>query len=211
MRVDEQIHQRGIEEVLHFTTSNGMLGILSTAKLLAHSLLPEEKLLSHIMQMNCKDRSRDTEWHSYINLSISRLNGSFFDISQGWHRSEDIFWCVLSFSPEIMSHEGVLFSTTNNAYPKTERAPDGAGLDALFAPSIRQFPTKWVTRNKALAESHTTCHQAEVLYPKELSLDSLRKIYVQTVEHQDEVSALIALLRPELQLGIQVIVAPQLF
>lgn len=211
MHVDEQILQRGIEEVLHFTTSNGMLGILSTGRLLAHSLLPEEKLLSHILQINCKDRSRDTEWHSYINLSISRLNGSFFNISQGWHRTEDIYWCVLSFSPNIMEHQGVLFSTSNNAYPKTERAPDGAGLDALFAPSVRQFPTKWVYRNKTLPECHTTCHQAEVLYPQELSLVHLRKVYVSTVEHQDEVSALIALLRPEFQLEIQVIVAPQLF
>ena len=211
MRIEEKIQQRGIEEVLHFTTSNGMLGILSTAKLLAHSLLPKEKLLSHIIQMNCSDRSRDTEWHSYINLSVSRLNGSFFNISQGWHRSEDIFWCVLSFNPEIMSHEGVLFSTTNNAYPKTERAPDAAGLDALFAPSIRQFPTKWVSRTKALPDSYTTCHQAEVLYPNELSLIHLSKIYVQTVEHQDEVSALIDLLRPEFELSIQVLVAPQLF
>lgn len=205
------VKQRGIEEILHFTTSNGMLGIFSTAKLLAHSLLPEEKLLSHIMQINCKDRSRDTEWHSYINLSISRLNGSFFSISQGWHRSEDIFWCVLSFVPEIMSHDGVLFATSNNAYPKTERAPDWAGLEALFAPSVRQFPNKWVSRNKALSDAHTTCHQAEVLYPEELSLNFLRKIYVQTVEHQDEVSALLGLLRPEFQSQIQIIVAPQLF
>lgn len=211
MRIEEQIVQRGIEEILHFTTSNGMLGILSMGKLLAHSLLPKEQLLSHILQINCRDRSRDTEWHSYINLSISRVNGSFFDISQGWHRTEDIFWCILSFAPEIMTHKGVLFSTTNNAYPKTERAPDGAGLEALFVQSIRQFPTKWVSRNKTLLDSNTTCHQAEVLYPQELSLTHLRKIYVKTVEDQDEVSALFALLRSEFELGVQVIVAPHLF
>jgi len=211
MSVQDQIVRRKIDEVLHFTTSNGMLGILSTGRLLAHSLLPEEKLLAHILQINCKDRSRDREWHSYINLSLSRLNGSFFNISRGWHETEDIFWCILSFHSKLMTHPGVLFATTNNAYPKTERAPDEAGLEALFGPSIRQFSSKWISRSKSLPDNHTTCHQAEVLYPEELSLSYLQKIYVKTVEHQDEVSALIALLRPELETNVQVIVAPHLF
>lgn len=211
MSVSEIIAVRGISEVLHFTTSNGLLGILATGKLLAHSELPTEKRLSHILQINCRDRSRDSAWHGHINLSISRINGSFFTISQGWHATADVFWCILSFSSEIMSHEGVFFATTNNAYPMTKRASDADGLEALFAPRIHQFPTKWVCRNNSQIENFTTCHQAEVLYPKELPLQYLKAIYVKTHDHADEVSAQIGVLNSQLPPDFRLEVAPELF
>lgn len=210
--IAENFKKRGIAEVLHFTTSNGLLGILNTGKLLSHSELPKEEQLSHIMQINCPDRSRDKDWHGYVNLSISRINGSFFAISQNkWHAKDDIFWCILCFSPEIMSHEGVLFSTTNNAYDMTKRAPELGGFEALFAPQIRLFPTKWANRSKATLDSHTTCNQAEVLYPIAVPLDYLTKIYLSSHDHLHEVEAQMGLCVPELFGKFQLIVAPELF
>jgi hypothetical protein len=211
MSIAEQLALRGIQEVQHFTTSNGLVGILSTGRLLAHSLLPADKQLSHILQINCRDRSRDKDWHDYINLSISRVNGTFFSISQRWHATEDIFWCILGFSADIMTHGDVLFVTTNNAYEMAQRAPNVEGLKALFAPSIRQFPTKWATRSKAHPPNYTTCFQAEVLYPKELPLQYLRRIYVRTEAEYDEASAQVGLLNPQLPADFQIVVAPELF
>jgi hypothetical protein len=211
MSILEKANARKISDILHFSTSNGLLGILATGKLLAYSALPAEKRLSHILQFNCKDRRRDKEWHDYINLSISRINGSFFTISQGWHATEDIFWCILGFPAEILDHTGVIFATTNNAYPMTQRAPDESGFEALFARSIRQYPTKWVTRSGSLDDSYTTCHQAEVLYPKELSLQYLKNIYVKSHEHADEVMAQIGVLNTSLPGNFRLIVAPDLF
>jgi hypothetical protein len=210
--ISEAVEARGITEVLHFTTSNGLLGILNTGKLLSHSQLKNEEQLSHIMQINCPDRSRDRAWHGYVNLSISRINGSFFSISQNkWHAKDDIFWCILSFSPEIMTHEAVLFSTTNNAYDMTQRAPGLGGFESLFASQIRLFPTKWANRSKATSDSHTTCNQAEVLYPIAVPLEYLRTIYLSSHEHLHEVEAQMGLCVPELIGKFQLIVAPELF
>jgi hypothetical protein len=211
-KIDLAIAGRDITEILHFTTSNGLLGILSTGKLLAHSELPKESLLSHILQINCPDRSRDRDWHSYVNLSVSRVNGSFFSIArEKWHANKDIFWCILSFSPTICSHPGVLFTTTNNAYPMTERGPGLDGFEKLFSSPIRLFPTKWAHRSKASQDCHTTCHQAEVLYPIAVPIAYLQRIYVSSYEHLDEVTAQIGVCAPDATGLFDIVVAPELF
>lgn len=213
--IDQQIQiaaaTRNISEILHFTTSNGLLGILNTGKLLSHSALPMERQLSHILQINCPDRSRDSDWHGYANLSISRINGSFFSISNRWHAKDDVFWCILSFSPEIMTHPGVVFSTTNNAYELTQRDVGVAGFDALFAEKIRLFPTKWATRARSTSDAHTTCNQAEVLYPHAVPLEYLRKIYLNSHDHLHEVDAQMGVCAPHLIGKFELVVAPELF
>lgn len=208
----EIANERGITELLHFTTSNGFVGIIATGGLLSHSELPQESRLAHILQVNCKDRSRDADWHGYVNLSISRINGTFFSISSNrWHAAKDVYWCILSFSPRIMDHPGVLFSTTNNAYELTARAPGGDGLEALFAPKIRQFPTKWVYRSRETPVHHTTCHQAEVLYPKEVRLDYLQRVYFPTEDIADEAAAQLGFCAPSLKDRVELVVNPEKF
>lgn len=210
--ITQKIIERNISEILHFTTNNGLLGILATGSLLAHSELPSEKRLSHILQINCPDRSRDREWHSYVNLSIERINGSFFRIAKNkWHAHRDIFWCILSFSPEIMAHAGVMFSTTNNAYDFTERAPGEQGLEALFAPSVRLFQNKWATRSKASQSNLTTCNQAEVLYPRALPIQYLRRVYLSSDANLHEVQAQLGIFYPDIGENLELIVAPHLF
>jgi hypothetical protein len=59
-----------------------------------------------------------------VNLSISRINARLFNISaKNWHRALDGWWAVLSFDPLILTHDGVVFATTNNAYPGVIRRP----------------------------------------------------------------------------------------
>lgn len=213
MSVDlaDQVSSRGITEVMHFTTSNGLIGILSTGALLAHSHLSLERRLEHILQLNCPDRSRDKAWHNYVNLSVSRINGSFFNISKNrWHASKDIYWCILSFSPEIVTHPGVVFSTTNNAYPTTKRGIGTDGFESLFAQHIRVY-SKYSSRSKTTPTSHTTCHQAEVLYPDKVELRYLKKIYVGSVEILDEVTAQVNFLAPGSLDNFDIVVAPQHF
>lgn len=212
MKITNLIQERGIEEVLHFTTSNGLIGILTSGYLLAHSELPDEKNLTHITQLNCPDRSRDIDYHHYVNLSISRVNSSFFSIARNkWHATKDLYWCILSFGAEIMSHEGVLFSTTNNAYPYTERSLGGDGLDSLFASPIRQFATKWVQRSRATPDNFTTCSQAEVLYPRKVPIQYLNRVYVPSVEILSEAEAHLAFCVPHLVGKVELIVDSEQF
>jgi hypothetical protein len=176
MTVEEIIESRCIQEVLHFTTHLGLIGILDSKYVLSRQRLPEDKRLEYILKLNA-NRRLDTAWLDYVNL---------YDIaSEKWH--PQVRWRILSFDPIILTHEGVYFTTTNNIYPRVIRGRHGQGLDALFAPRVISRYNSVITRDPTTPDCCPTCVQAEVLYPQKLSTDYLRKIYVITGEEQDDV------------------------
>jgi hypothetical protein len=66
---------------------------------------------------------------------------NLFGISRGkWHSTMDGWWCLLSFSPEILLHPGVFFATTNNIYTSVQRKMGAQGLNDLFADRIQRWP-----------------------------------------------------------------------
>lgn len=173
------VKRRDISEVLHFTTHRGITGILAKQKILSRKRLPEDEYLEHVMLYNCHDRQRDSAWWDYINLSLSQVNDYLMAIAAGkWHVHRQGWWCIIALSPDILLHEGVYFATTNNAYPYVQRGTDLNAFEALFALSIRQFDNKVVYRSQAALPSYPTCPQAEVLYPKEMSLEHALHVYV---------------------------------
>lgn len=208
MSVDQIVRDRGITEALHFTTNKGCLGVLATQSLKATQRLGEDKTLEFILQINAQDRSRDKAWLDYVNLSISRINTHFFRASGYKHKDEDLWWCILSFSPEILGHSGVYFTTTNNMYSGVKRAVGADGLTALFAPSIVQWHSSIETRKADLPSNMTTCVQAEVLYPGEVSTEFLRAIYVAEDAHADEVAGQIGAVG---HCRVDIIVEPERF
>jgi len=92
----------------------------------------------------------------------------------------DGWWCILSFSPEILAHSDVVFCTTNNAYENVVRRGKGpSGLENLFAKTVVEYESGSVAvRNTSTPLNQPTSAQAEVLYPQELSLRYLQKVYV---------------------------------
>lgn len=199
MTVAETIRQRGISEVLHFTTNRGVIGTLAARALLSRHQLPQEKYLQYVLHVNAANRpesfhgfDKSQNWLDYVNLSISEINRRYFDVSLKWHKDLDIWWSILAFDPVIMTHEGVFFATTNNAYePLCLRQPGNAGLMQLFQDSV-QRKSGWTVNRRYRAAHLTTCEQAEVLYPQRVSLEFLRRIYVQEGEHQDQVRGWLA-------------------
>lgn len=214
MSVDRIVRERGITEVLHFTTNKGCLGVMATRALKARERLREEEVLEFILQVNAEDRSRDAEWHGYVNLSLSRINTHFFKTSGFKHREKDIWWCILSFSPAILGHAGVYFTTTNNMYSGVKRAVGADGLTALFGPKIHRYYLSKesrnvvVTRDVSLPRHLTTCEQAEALYPGEVSTEFLQAIYVSHEDHADEVAGQIGVVNHR---SVDIIVAPDKF
>ena len=90
--------ERGITEILHFTTNNGALGILATGFVLSRHRLAKEQYIEHIYTPNCPSRHKDSDWTNHVNLSISRVNGRMLGISSGrWHATQDLWWVVLAF------------------------------------------------------------------------------------------------------------------
>jgi hypothetical protein len=188
MTILDLANERGVSEILHFTTNKGLLGILYTRLLRSRERLAEDQRLEHILKLNSPTR-KDTEWLDYVNLSVSRINTWFFSCSGRRHANHDMWWAVLAFSPEILDYEGVFFATTNNIYTSVRRQQGEGGFQALFAPTITRWVGNVVVRPVSHPPYFTTCEQAEVLYPAEVSTEWLRRIYVRSEDHVDEVHA----------------------
>lgn len=188
--IEEIIKDRGITRILHFTTTTGLLGIIATGSVKSRKRLPKENYLEYIYKPNCEIRY-DPEWLDYVNLSIQEINSTFFKIcANRWHTDRE--WCVLSFAPEIITHNQVYFATTNNRYTGVRHAPGSSGLLALYAKTITQWPGKVIRRSTNHPQNLPTCSQAEVLYPGELSLDFLNKVYLSTDEQGDNFQGQVA-------------------
>lgn len=203
------IKGRGVEEVVHYTTSDGLVGILHLKRVLSRPKLPKEKSLEFILTFNTPT-VRDRGWENYVNLSITDINTKLFGHSfKKWHK--DAKWRILAFDPIVMTHDGVVFTTTNNAYySAVVRCPGREGLEKVFAEEVKDYEGGVITKkrsNKRPARN-TTSEEAEVLYPHELSTEFLKRVYVMTGEEQDEVYAQIhAVDHPP----VEVIVSPEKF
>lgn len=177
MSVSDVISRRGIESVMHFTTTDGFLGMVSLdpPRVLSRSALMQQGY-NRFLPCENADFRPDNDWLDYINLSITNINRYFYRYSRRSH--PDAKWIILEFSPDILTHDGVLFVTTNNIYSAATRAGDEAGLEALFAPQFNNGKCDLNRARLGLPENAPTCNQAEVLYPRALSLEYLKKIYV---------------------------------
>lgn len=189
---------RKIREVVHFTTNLGFLGCLAKGSVLSRIRLPKEQLLAHILTLNAPFRTEEqpqfdkTErWIDYVNLSVSEINTRLFKYSTKWRAGSDIFWIIMSFRADLMSHDGVYFSTTNSIYPLTKRNRDAEGLELLFAPLIARKPG-WKVMRQNRPDHLPTCEQAEVLYPESLSVDYLQGIYCRKGEEADWAHAMLS-------------------
>src|SRR5690349_15550012 len=107
MSVNAIVARRNITRVLHFTTNQGLTGILASRAVKARRDLTSDKYLEHVYSPNCAVR-RDQAWLGYVNLSIGRINARLWDISANkWHSNKDSWWCILVFDPIVLTHPGV--------------------------------------------------------------------------------------------------------
>ncbi|WP_421551273.1 DarT ssDNA thymidine ADP-ribosyltransferase family protein [Pseudomonas yamanorum] len=189
MSIEQLIKDRGIESVVHFTTNRGSLGIFASSGLKSRQRLDTDQQLAHIFQPNAKRRNKDAAWLDFANLSISRINTSFFRYSGNWHKERNFFWCIFDFSPEIMLHDGVWFATTNNIYTGVRQAQGLVGLEAAFQKCTTLWDDNIIKRPADHPLFLPTCPQAEILYPKEVSTQYLQRIYARCDSDSDEIAA----------------------
>lgn len=206
MSIADIIRTQGIVEVLHFTTDRGLVGILDSGFLRSRARLSDDQRLSFILKLNTP-RVLDLKWIDYVNLSITGINSTLYSISSdNWHK--DVEWRILSFEPEIMCHDGVLFVTTNNAYPAAVRGAGAAYLAKLFDDPVSGRYGAQQKRYAGMSDAMPTDEQAEVLYPGEVSTSFLRCIYVASNEQADDVCGLLEAVQHP---AVSVIVAPDKF
>jgi hypothetical protein len=201
-----EARRRGVVQVVHFTTHIGAVGILASGAIKSRRLLPEDAYLERIYRPNA-DLRKDPEWLDYVNLSITRINDWMFSSSVGWHAEDGVEWLLFVFDPEILADPGVVFTTTNNIYPSVLRGEGMSGFDRLFASAVRGRYQQVHRRTPDVPDSHTTDHQAEVLYPRILGLDHLLRIDAQTGDGADAVAGTAG----ALGLDVEIRVAPEAF
>jgi hypothetical protein len=208
MSLAEVIAERGIGEVVHFTTNHGCLGTLYTGTLLSRARLQDDEMVRYLFAANAELR-RDKAFLDHISLSLEHINTEFYRVSANkWHRDEPIFWCILAFDPVVLTHPGVVFSTTNNIYTSVARGMGEAGLNRLFEDRVVRWWSNSVSRGPATRPCYPTCFQAEALYPASLSTEHLQRIYVRTATDQSET---IGFLKATFHREVDVVVAPEKF
>lgn len=182
---------RGITEILHFTSDSGLLGVAATGALLSRDALRSESYLEYIRVLNCPDRSRDARWTGHVSMSMTKINRYLLEKSTRWHSGEDVWWCVLAFDVNVLGHPGVWFADSNNAYPVTKRDTGVEGLAALFADTVYWGNYNTPARRTPWTPSNMPTHdQAEVLYPDRVPLQWLRRIYLPNDDNIDYVTSL---------------------
>ena len=197
--------ERGIAQVVHFTTLKGATGVLAARAVKSRHRLPKERYLQYVYQPNSELR-KDIAWLDYVNLSISRINDWMFESSGRWHAGEDNPWVVLAFEPELLGDPGVVFVTTNNIYPACRRQEGLEGFERLFEERVRGRYDAVHTRD-GMPANWPTDRQAEVLYPEQVPCTYLLRIDVQQGDVVDKMHGVLG----GLGLNIPVCHAPEVF
>ena len=197
---------RGVQSVVHFTTASGAIGVFASGAVKSRSRLQEDQYLEHVYRPNAPFR-KDRDWLDYVSLSIARINPCMFEYSEHLHVADNNPWVLLSFDPEILSHPGVVFATTNNIYPACRRAEGRAGFERLFAQSVYGRYCKLHERTDDVMSDWPTDRQAEVLYPGEVPCSWLRRVDVQLAETKDTICGA----RDVLKLDVSVRHTPEVF
>lgn len=197
--VTEVLEHRGLQHVLHFTTNHGLLGIVASGAIKPRAALEEDEYLEKLFVPNAQIR-RDPAWAGHVSLSISRVNADFFSTSRRWHAAEDLWWCVISLDPSLLTHSGVVFCTVNNIWPAVFRGSGSEGLEALFSDVVIGRYDEVVERSAGMSPAWPTSVQAEVLYPGEIPTSYIRCVYVVDRLHRAAGEAQVAALdRPALE------------
>ncbi|MFC3443919.1 DarT ssDNA thymidine ADP-ribosyltransferase family protein [Sphingobium rhizovicinum] len=208
MSVADLIAARGISEVVHFTTNHGCLGTLYTGTLLSRARLEDDEMVRFLFGANAELR-RDIAFLDHISLSIEHINTQFYRVSaNNWHREEPIFWCILAFDPLVLTHNDVVFATTNNIYSSVARGEGEAALQRLFDNPVVRWRGNSIGRPQTIRSCYPTCFQAEALYPGSLSTEHLQRIYVRTAMDQSET---VGFLKATFHREVDVVVAPEKF
>lgn len=128
----DRARERGITEILHYTSQRGVMGAVRKGAVLSREQVENDEDLAFIYEGIWP--RKDPEWVDHISLSVSRINLDLFDRSR--KRFPDYWWAIMSFGVEILDHDGVVFTTTNNIYPPCERGEDLEGFEAMFGSPI---------------------------------------------------------------------------
>ncbi len=195
----EAARRRGVRELVHYTTQKGIHGTIAAKAILSRAQLDKDEYLKHIREPVWP--RKDPSWVDHISLSVTSINDDLFFRSHG--HFQHLWWTVLSISTAILEGEGVVFTTTNNIFPKVRRGEGVPGFEAMFSDPVYGKHSSVHTR-AGVPDCQPTDRAAEVLYPQRISTENVQTVYVLDAEHKRTVLAWCeALDHPELCVEIR--------
>lgn len=180
----EEISNREIEHLIHFTPSINLLSIFEQEKLLSRALL--EKF--DVYQTDIFDYIEFTDEirfddKSFINLSIQHPNSFLFNRFREKTKNDiHITWCVLKIDKKYIYKLDTLFSVTNAANSHNKKKVGVTGdinkFRMLFVESLQivtSYNSRTISRNN-LKPKYPTDEQAEVLVKNEISVKDILQV-----------------------------------
>jgi len=179
-----EIEQRGIEYLIHFTPTINLLSIFEQGKLLSRALLEQFDIdqtdIFDYIEFTDDIRFDDK---SFINLSVQHPNSFLFNrFRQKTVNESHIYWCVLKIDKKYIYKADTLFSITNAANSHNKRNVGITGdinkFQKLFANSMQivtSYNSRTITRNN-LKTKYPTDEQAEVLVKDEIAVSDILQI-----------------------------------
>jgi hypothetical protein len=180
----EAARRRGVARLVHYTTQKGIHGTIASKAIQSRARLDNEEYLAHIREPVWP--RKDPSWVDHISLSVTSINDELFRQSQR-HYSH-LWWGVLAVDPAILDDADVVFTTTNNIFPKVRRANGVLGFEAMFADPVYGKYSSVHTR-AGLPCNQPTDRAAEVLFPQRIATDHVQAVYVLDAEHKRTVLA----------------------
>ena len=180
----QEISDRAIEHLIHFTPTINLLSIFEQGNLLSRALL--EKF--DIDQTDIFDYIEFTDDirfddKSFINLSIQHPNSFLFNrFREKTKNDSHINWCVLKIDKKYIYQKDTLFSVTNAANSHNKRnvgvTDDINKFRMMFATSLQivtSYNSRTVSRNN-LKLKFPTDEQAEVLVRNEIAISDILQV-----------------------------------
>ncbi|MEP0262364.1 DarT ssDNA thymidine ADP-ribosyltransferase family protein [Dokdonia sp.] len=192
-----EIKQRKIECLIHFTPTINLFSILENNKLMSRANLEsldiEQFDILDYVQFTDDVRYDDK---NYINLSLSGPNTFLF--SRFRKKTKDdltINWCIIKIDPKHIYDNETLFSITNAASSAAKKQYGISGdLDKFKMLFTKQLNintyngVRTISRNSAHSK-YPTDVQAEILVKNKISSDSILAVCFESEEEMAEAKA----------------------
>lgn len=166
--IKKLVEDRKIEHIFHFTSIENIKNILD------NGLVCRRKLDMQNMYYVSSDENRLDNKYNYISTSISFPNYKMFYKKR--LENEKNIYVLLSLKPSILWEKDCLFMPTNAASYKE--------IDESFSSVISLINMFDLDNTKYI--SYPKDVQAEVLVKDEIDVDYIQAIYLEKVEHEQE-------------------------
>lgn len=198
----EQIQERGINRLCHFTKAKNLTYILEEL----NGILASELIPAHIKDIN--DENRLDNKLDYICCSVEYPNIYYLDRIKD---NDKLFkeWIILSINPKIIVDTPCLFSQVNAATEYGKYIEGGrVGFSKLYSQVINTSK-RTITRENTTLKACPTDIQAEVLVKKFIPKEYINAVIVQNESEGKKQHFKLKMLG--LDKSIEIIVAPELF